>query len=199
MSFGVAPALIVYEFLRLSFAKQPEGLDTNIIWLIPAFIIPCAGAYRLARFNIDLSQSNVFKGMPIPAVGILIASFPLTYWFANKQWAIDVLLNKWFWYGMIVLLSWLMVSNLTLMSMKVKDLSIKNNLARYILLILGIIAAISLKWMAVPVIFFLYVIVSLAFKNKTCMNYTSDKSNALKRVTGSAGKSSNGRTCKILD
>ncbi len=52
------------------------------------------------------------------------------------------------------------------MSMKIKDLSIKNNLARYILLILGIIAAISLKWFAVPIIFVLYVIVSLTFKNK---------------------------------
>ena len=52
------------------------------------------------------------------------------------------------------------------MSMKIKDLSIKNNLARYILLTLGIIAAISLKWFAIPVIFVLYVIISLAFKNK---------------------------------
>jgi len=53
-----------------------------------------------------------------------------------------------------------------LMSMKVKDVRLKNNLPRYILLILGIIAAISLKWLAVPVIFVLYVIISLAFKNK---------------------------------
>jgi CDP-diacylglycerol--serine O-phosphatidyltransferase len=60
-----------------------------------------------------------------------------------------------------------MVSNLPLMSMKVKDLNIKNNRARYILFILGIIAAISLKWLAVPVIFILYLILSLAFKNKT--------------------------------
>jgi CDP-diacylglycerol---serine O-phosphatidyltransferase len=50
--------------------------------------------------------------------------------------------------------------------MKIKDLSIKNNLPRYVLLVLGIIAAISLKWLAVPVIFILYVILSLAFKNK---------------------------------
>jgi CDP-diacylglycerol--serine O-phosphatidyltransferase len=59
-----------------------------------------------------------------------------------------------------------MISNLPLMSMKIKDLSIKNNLARYILLTLGIIAAISLKWFAVPVIFVVYVIISLVFKNK---------------------------------
>jgi len=59
-----------------------------------------------------------------------------------------------------------MVSSLPLMSMKIKDLNIKNNLARYILLTLGIIAAISLKWFAVPVIFVLYVIISLTLKNR---------------------------------
>ncbi|MCZ2223137.1 MAG: CDP-alcohol phosphatidyltransferase family protein, partial [Chitinophagales bacterium] len=53
VSFGVAPAIIVYQFLRLSFAQQEDGLDTSIIWMLPAFIIPCAGAYRLARFNTD--------------------------------------------------------------------------------------------------------------------------------------------------
>jgi CDP-diacylglycerol--serine O-phosphatidyltransferase len=59
-----------------------------------------------------------------------------------------------------------MVSSLPLMSMKIKDLNVKNNLARYILLTLGIIAAISLKWFAVPVVFVLYVIISLTLKNK---------------------------------
>jgi CDP-diacylglycerol--serine O-phosphatidyltransferase len=72
VSFGVAPGLIVYQFLRLSFAQQEDGLDVNMIWLLPAFIIPCAGAYRLARFNIDTQQSYGFKGVPIPAAGYLL-------------------------------------------------------------------------------------------------------------------------------
>ncbi|MEG9512173.1 CDP-alcohol phosphatidyltransferase family protein, partial [Saccharopolyspora indica] len=43
VSFGVAPGLIVYQFLRLSYAQQDSGLDTNTLWLLPAFILPCAG------------------------------------------------------------------------------------------------------------------------------------------------------------
>ncbi|MFX8875781.1 CDP-alcohol phosphatidyltransferase family protein, partial [Acinetobacter baumannii] len=58
VSFGVAPGMIVYQFLRLSFAQQENGLEVGTIWLIPALIIPCAGAYRLARFNIDSMQST---------------------------------------------------------------------------------------------------------------------------------------------
>jgi len=81
----------------------------------------------------------------------------------NLQFAF---INRWLLYAVILVLSYLMVSSLPLMSMKIKDLNIKNNLARYILLTLGIIAAISLKWFAVPVIFVLYVIISLTLKNR---------------------------------
>ncbi|MFI5188549.1 MAG: CDP-alcohol phosphatidyltransferase family protein [Chitinophagales bacterium] len=166
VSFGVAPGLIIYQLLRISFAQQENGLEVSIAWLLPAFLIPCAAAWRLAKFNLDAEQKTSFKGVPAPAVGLLIASFPLIIHFQtlNLQFAF---INKWILYAIILLLSYLMVANLPLMSMKATDLGIKNNLARYILLILGIIAAITLKWLAVPVIFILYVILSLVFKNKT--------------------------------
>jgi CDP-diacylglycerol--serine O-phosphatidyltransferase len=166
VSFGVAPGLILYQLLRISYAQQENGLDVSIGWLLPAFLIPCAAAWRLAKFNLDFEQQTSFKGVPTPAVGLVIASFPLIIHFQtfNFQFAF---INKWLLYAIILLLSYLMIGNLPLMSMKLKDLTIKNNLARYILLLLGIIAAISLKWLAVPVIFILYVVLSLAFKNKT--------------------------------
>ena len=129
-------------------------------------MIPCAAAWRLAKFNLDIEQRGTFKGVPTPAVGLVIASFPLIihYQVFHLQFAF---INKWILYAIILLLSYLMISELPLMSMKVKDLAIKNNLARYILLFLAIIAVFSLRWAAVPAIFILYVIISLAFKNKT--------------------------------
>jgi len=165
VSFGVAPGLILYQLLRISYAQDENGLDTSMIYLLPAFLIPAAGAWRLAKFNLDDKQQVFFKGVPIPAVGLVIASFPLIIHFQtlNLQFAF---INRWLLYVIIFLLSFLMISDLPLMSMKIKDLSIKNNRARYILLILGIIAAISLKWFAIPVIFVLYVVISLIFKNK---------------------------------
>ena len=42
VSFGVAPAMIIYQLLRLSIAQQEDGLNQSIIWLLPAFILPCA-------------------------------------------------------------------------------------------------------------------------------------------------------------
>src|SRR5688572_16529380 len=66
VSFGVAPAMILYQLLRISYIQEETGLDTSMMALAPAFIFPCAGAYRLARFNIDKSQQFGFRGVPIP-------------------------------------------------------------------------------------------------------------------------------------
>lgn len=166
VSFGVAPGMIMYQFLRLSFANETNGIETSIGWLLPAFLLPCAAAYRLARFNIDTSQQYGFRGVPAPAAGLLIASLPLIYWYNENPAINNLLLNEWFLYGVIALVSYLMISTLPLMAMKFRDYSVKNNLSKYLLVVLAIIAALTLGWLAVPVIFILYIVLSLAFKNK---------------------------------
>jgi CDP-diacylglycerol---serine O-phosphatidyltransferase len=167
VSFGVAPGMILYQFLRMSFAKQQGALDVSMLWLIPAIFIPCAAAYRLAKFNIDNSQQYGFRGVPTPATALLIASFPLIFWYSNNETILSLLLNKWFLYALIIALSYLMVSNLPLMAMKFKDLSLQKNLPKIILLVIAIVAALLLKWLAVPIVFIFYIILSLGFKNKT--------------------------------
>lgn len=166
VSFGVAPSMIIYQFLRLSFAQEEGGLDVSFFWLLPAFVLPCAAAWRLARFNLDSSQSYSFKGMPVPAVGLFVASLPLIYWNVNEAWVFSLLLNKWFLYAMVFVLSYLMVSTLPLMAMKFKDYSIKHNIPRYLLIIIAVLSILLLKWLAVPVIVVAYVLLSLLFKNK---------------------------------
>jgi CDP-diacylglycerol---serine O-phosphatidyltransferase len=166
VSFGVAPAMILYQLLRIAFAQQENGLDVSIAWLLPALLIPVAGAWRLARFNIDTEQSYSFKGLPIPATGLFIAALPLIIWYPSFGIQ-GYLINQWVLYAIIILLCWLMVSNLSLLSFKFKDYSVQNNLSKYLLIIIAVISLIFLKWLAVPAIIILYVILSLAFKNKT--------------------------------
>lgn len=165
VSFGVAPGLIFYQMLRISFIGTESGLDVSVWALLPALIFPCAGAYRLARFNVDKSQAYGFKGVPIPAAGLVVASLPLILLY-NYFDLNELLLNKWTIYALIILLSWLMVSTLPLMALKFKDFSIKNNLPKFILLLVAVVAGILLKWLAVPVVFLLYVIISLAVAKK---------------------------------
>jgi CDP-diacylglycerol--serine O-phosphatidyltransferase len=164
VSFGVAPGLIIYQFLRLSFAQHDGGLDISSAFLLPAFLVPCAGAYRLARFNIDTEQSYGFKGVPIPAAGIWVASFPLVYWFAKDLWIIELLRSYWFWYAVIGLSSYLMISNLPMMAMKFKEFSIKALLPFIIIAIVSLVSAVLFGWLAVSIGFIAYVILSLLYK-----------------------------------
>ncbi|HTE10938.1 MAG TPA: CDP-alcohol phosphatidyltransferase family protein [Chitinophagaceae bacterium] len=168
VSFGVAPAVILFQFLRLSYMQQENGIEINIAWLLPAFLFACAGAYRLARFNIDTTQTYGFKGVPIPAAGLVVASLPLIAFYNYYDGAVNTLIfNKWFLYAVIFALSYLMISKLPIMGLKFKDYSLQHNLPKLILLVIAVIAAFLFKWMAVPVVFIAYIILSLAIKNKT--------------------------------
>ena len=168
VSFGVAPGVILYQLLRISWMREQNGLDIPIVWLLPAFILSCAAAYRLAKFNVDTTQQFAFKGVPTPGIGLLVASFPLMLHYGGglidiNQW----LINKWVLYALIVLLSWLMVSNLPILSLKFKDYTLKTNLPKVILLGVAVLSIPILHWLAIPVIFIAYIILSLLFKNKS--------------------------------
>ncbi|MBX3255281.1 MAG: CDP-alcohol phosphatidyltransferase family protein [Chitinophagaceae bacterium] len=166
VSFGVAPGMIIYQFLRLSVARGQDGLDASTGWLLPALLLPCAAAWRLAKFNIDDKQSFSFRGVPTPAVGILVASFPLVLWHAVSPAVIELFLNKWIWYAVIAVLSYLMISNIPIMGMKFKDYTVKNNLPKLLLAGLSVLLIILFKWAAVPLIFITYILLSLLLKNK---------------------------------
>ncbi len=167
VSFGVAPSMIMYQFLRMSYASAENGVNVSILTLTPAFFIAAAGAYRLARFNLDPSQSHGFKGVPIPAAGLLIASLPLIYWNTNSETIIAIVTNKWVLHAIILLVSWLMVSKLPLMALKFKNISVKDNLSKYILLGVAVLSILIFHWLAAPIVFIAYIILSLIFKNKT--------------------------------
>jgi CDP-diacylglycerol--serine O-phosphatidyltransferase len=69
VSFGVAPALVIYEF-----ALQGTG---KIGW-IAAFVYCAGAALRLARFNTQIdtvTDKRFFQGLPSPAAAALIAGF----------------------------------------------------------------------------------------------------------------------------
>ena len=175
VSFGVAPGMILYQLLRMSYAQDVNGLDVSIIALLPAFVFTVAVAWRLAKFNLITTPSASFVGVPSPAAGLLIASFPLIIHFSQLSAgpllppAIATLfINKWLLYGVILVLSYLMLSRFSFISLKFKSFGFKENAPQYILLLLSLIAIIVLRWAAAPVIFILYLIVSFtAPKNAT--------------------------------
>lgn len=165
VSFGVAPGMIMYQFLRLAAAAAPDGLDSSVLWLLPALLLPVAAAWRLARFNIDTDQKYYFKGLPAPAGGLLIASLPLIYWHGNVDAAVTLLQNKWVLYAIILFTTIITVSTLPLLSLKFKDFTFKNNIPKVVLLAVAVAAGIFTGWLAIPLVIIAYILLSLAFKN----------------------------------
>jgi CDP-diacylglycerol---serine O-phosphatidyltransferase len=163
VSFGVAPSLIFYQLLRIAYIQEETALETSIWLLSPAFIFACAAAWRLGRFNIDETQSHYFRGVPAPAAGLLVASLPLIL-FNNYFGLTPVLINKWVIYALVFLLSWLMVSTMPLISLKIKPSEIGKNIPLLILAGVSIAAIFALQWLAVPLIFVAYIVVSLIFR-----------------------------------
>ena len=165
VSFGVAPGLILFQLLRISFAQQPDGLETPVYWLIPCILFPMAAAWRLARFNLDTTQRNHFEGLPTPAAGLLVASFPLLLLY-NPLGIQPVLLNQWVLYTFCLVIPWLMVSKIALLNLKFKSFSFADNKSRYILLAVSAVCIATLGWLSIPAIFISYILVSLLFKNQ---------------------------------
>ncbi len=65
VSFGVAPAFLVYTFVLKDFGR---------LGIIASFLFLICGALRLARFNVQTTQRENFIGLPIPGGASVVAS-----------------------------------------------------------------------------------------------------------------------------
>jgi CDP-diacylglycerol---serine O-phosphatidyltransferase len=165
VTFGVAPTMIMYQLLRMSYLKEETAFDTSIWLLLPAIAIACGAAWRLAKFNIDTRQTISFRGVPTPITGFMVAALPLIVWYNNWNLA-EFVLNRWVLYGITVLISYLMVSDLPIMSLKFKDYSFKGNQPKIILAVAAIILAVVFQWAAIPLIYLTYVALSLLLRKQ---------------------------------
>lgn len=145
VSFGVAPAIMVFTILQ-----QLTPLP-HVPYI--AFIIPVFSALRLARFNIDTNQSDTFIGLPVPSNAIFWMGVCL--YATNYQVSIAIIIP------LLLLFSYLLVSNLPMLSLKFKNLAWRENKLRYLLL-LGAIAFIALLgWSGLAVTIAYYIVLSM--------------------------------------
>ena len=164
VSFGVAPSMILMKMLWASCMQDPNAIDISMISIAPAFILACFGALRLARFNNSPSTTDYFTGVPIPAVGLLVASFPLINLY-NPLGIGFKMQNVWILYLIIAILSWLMVSKMKLFTLKFSGFSVKKYWPQLAWFALTLIALPFLKTLAIPFSFLLYILLSFAYKH----------------------------------
>lgn len=140
ISFGLLPS-----FFMLSWMQE----STQYYWI--AIIIAVFSALRLAKFNIDDTQTDSFVGLPTPANAIMITSLVF----------LDFDL---YWYTLVsicILSAVLLVSPLRLLALKFSVFSWKGNEPRWIL-IMGIIGLfLVFKWTFLPLLIPFYLVVSI--------------------------------------
>ena len=151
VSFGVAPALLVYEW-SLS--------DLGRIGWLAAFIFLACAALRLARFNtqVGISNKRYFQGLPSPAAAGVIASMIwLKFWkFEYFDFGI-VSLSYYVGVGITIVCALLMVSNVRYYSFK--ELDSKKASFRFLLaIVLSLIVLLSKPNIFLFTGFFLYML-----------------------------------------
>ena len=183
VTFGLLPTIMLFDMLHHAWYSQ---VKTNTI-LVPTYMRTYAfdlfsyptlaimlvvfSAVRLARFNNDTEQGYHFKGLATPACGILIAS--IYYYFLQEtipggpgfssymmpvmRW---LLLNPLAIIGIVVALSFLLVSNIKLIAFKFKGFGWKANQWKYILLMVSAPLVIFLGFASAPIILILYILIS---------------------------------------
>lgn len=140
-----------------------------LIELIPylGFIITLSSAYRLANFNLIEDNKNFFVGLPVPANTLLILSLFFIAEYSQISLISNLLENYIFLIFIVFISSFLLNSRIKLISLKFKNLRFnKENNFRYILIVLSIISLLLFKYYSIPLILFLYLIVSKYYFKK---------------------------------
>ena len=158
ITFGVAPSMMVYfELGQLNCPVFLEPLKTFLPYI--AFLIAAFSALRLAKFNIDERQSKSFIGLPTPANALFWGGLLMlqSNYKDTPAFYIIILL-------LVILSSYLLISNIPMFSLKFKFNNWKEN--KFCLYFIGI-AALILLILSLPafaIIITWYVILSIIRK-----------------------------------
>lgn len=173
---GVVPGVVMFQLLNLSifghmqtlteiFSLEGWNVSFNNYLPLLGLMIVIASAYRLAKFNVDTRQTSGFIGLPTPANTLLILSLPLILQFQFSDLAETIILNKWFLIGMTLLSCVLLNAEIPLFALKFKTWDFKSNAVRYVFLLLCVVLLVFLKFLAIPFIILIYILLSMFWKS----------------------------------
>ncbi len=166
VSFGVVPGAMLFQLLSGEPSAIPGLLQSLVpIAAFPAFILSAFSGLRLAKFNLDTRQTSYFIGLSTPACTVFVLGLTLTA-HHNLFGLAEFISNQWFLYGLIGLLSWLLVSEIPMFGMKVKRFDLSSNAFNLSFLALFAVLVFFLKELALSAIIVCYIALSIVLKNK---------------------------------
>lgn len=151
VTFGVLPSFILFQMVS-------ENTDSEILPYI-TLVVGIFSALRLAKFNVDTRQSDKFIGVPTPANALLISTLPF---FIDRFGTVGELLSKpEVLIGLSIVMSLLLVAELPLIALKFKSYGFKDNLYRYLTLVIGLVCILAFGLAGIPLLIISYIVLSV--------------------------------------
>lgn len=154
VTFGLAPAIVMYDLYIHSTSYY--GLDPEVMgWLKwGVLIIAAFSVLRLAKFNIDTTQSAEFEGLPTPANALMLMSLAVL---AETG---KVVLHQETILLISLAASLLLISPIRMFALKFKSFGIKGNELRYGFIVAAIALIIFVPAYSLLAIIVLYIALS---------------------------------------
>lgn len=161
ITFGFAPSAIVFSLFKE--VHYPDFLLAVSEYMpYTAFIIAAFSALRLGKFNIDTRQSTTFIGLPTPANALFWGSLVV----GAHDFLISDSFNAIYLFLLVLFMSYLLVAEIPMFSLKFKSLAWSDNKISYIFLFVCIPLLVSLKFSSFAAIILWYIFLSVITKKK---------------------------------
>ena len=161
ITFGFAPSAIVFSlFKEVQYPEFMSGITEYFPYT--AFIIAAFSALRLGKFNIDPRQSSSFIGLPTPANALFWGSLVV----GAHSFLVSESFNAIYLFILVILMSYLLVAELPMFSLKFKSLSWKDNKVSYIFLLICIPLLAVFRISGFAAIILWYILWSLLTRKK---------------------------------
>lgn len=149
VSFGLVPSVAMFCLWDVAPSSDLPSWMRYLTLTIVAF-----SALRLAKFNIDDTQTTEFCGLPTPANGLFCLSL------AMLMAAGSISLPQWAILTISIGMAYMLISPIRMFALKFKGFGWQGNEIRYSFLALCVVLIAAFTRYAVPAIILLYIIIS---------------------------------------
>jgi len=177
VSFGVAPGMMLFDFLD----RTQKTVDwnhplTGKVFVVAALAVPIFSALRLAKFNNDARQTSSFIGLPVPAhalfwaslicvLALLVEGNPVAGIFPQFVSLRLPEIPSTYLLPVVSITatgsSLLLVSDVSMFSLKFNSLKWKGNELRYIIMIAAVVSIACFGFAGISLTVLLYILLSI--------------------------------------
>ncbi len=154
VTFGLVPAVVMFDMYNHT--SSYYGCDSAWMGYLGyiTLIIAAFSVLRLAKFNIDTTQSTEFSGLPTPANALMLLSLAMLF----EQG--DIMLYQEHILLISIAMSLLLISPIRMFALKFKGFGWRGNQMRYIFILASLLIIIFATRYSVAIIITLYIVVS---------------------------------------